>query len=271
MSGPLSWFEVLILGAVQGITEFLPVSSSGHLVLSEHLLGMHPPGIALELTLHIGTLLAVVLYYRRDLWQVAYGGTRFLAGQRTGEDRRAWDLLLLLVVGTLPAVIGALLFGDRVEAAFKDPRLVSGCLVVTGLLLLSTLLVGRGQRRPGPLDALVIGLFQAVSLFPGISRSGSTMAAGLFRKLKPEEAARFSFLLSIPAIVGAVVFKAKEVAGGLAGADAGLYFLGFVVSFVLGWASIAVLLRVMRRGRFGLFGAYCVAVGVIGLVLLGPH
>jgi undecaprenyl-diphosphatase len=97
------------------------------------------------------------------------------------------------------------------------------------------------------------------------------MAAGLFRKLKPEEAARFSFLLSVPAIIGAVVFKAKEVAGGLAGANAGLYFLGLVVSFVLGWASIAVLLRVMRRGRFGLFGAYCVTVGVLGLVLLGPH
>jgi undecaprenyl-diphosphatase len=271
MGGPLTWLNVAILAAIQGITEFLPVSSSGHLVLSEHLLGIRPPGIALELTLHIGTLLAVVLYYRRDLWQAAYGGTRFLAGQRTREDRLAWDLVLLLVVGTLPAVICALLFGDRVEAAFKDPRLVSGCLVVTGLLLLSTLLVRRGQRRPGPLDALVIGLFQALSLFPGISRSGSTMAAGLFRRLKPEEAARFSFLLSIPAIVGAVVFKAKEVAGGLAGANARLYLLGFVVSFVLGWGSIAVLLRVMRRGRFGLFGVYCVAVGVIGLVLLGWH
>lgn len=271
MSGLPVWFEVLILGAVQGITEFLPVSSSGHLVLSEHLLGMNPPGIALELTLHVGTLLAVVLYYRRDLWQLARGGARFLAGRRSGDDLQAWDLVKLLVVGTLPAVIGALLFGDRVEAAFKDPRLVAGCLVVTGLLLLSTLLVRRGQRRPGILDAAVVGLFQAAALFPGISRSGSTMAAGLFRKLKPEDAARFSFLLSIPAILGAVVFKAKEVASGLAGADAGLYVLGFAMAFALGFASIAVLLRVMRRGRFGLFGAYCVVIGVIGLALLGRH
>ena len=97
------------------------------------------------------------------------------------------------------------------------------------------------------------------------------MAAGLFRKLKPEEAARFSFLLSIPAIVGAVVFKIKELAGGLMGADAGLYALGFVTAFFLGWASIAVLLRVMRRGRFGLFGVYCVLVGALGLVFLAPH
>jgi undecaprenyl-diphosphatase len=271
MSAQLTWFEALILGMVQGIAEFLPVSSSGHLVLSEHLLGLRPPGIALELTLHLGTLLAVVLYYRQDLWQMACGVVRFLTGKRTGEDRRAGDLLLLLVVGTIPAVIAALLFGDRVEAAFKDPRLVSGCLVVTGLLLLSTLLVRRGQGRPGPIDALCIGLFQAVSLLPGISRSGSTMAAGLFRKLKPEEAARFSFLLSIPAIAGAAAFKLKDLASGLAGANAGVYFLGFVVSFVFGWASIAVLLRIMRRGRFGLFGVYCVAVGVIGLVFLGSH
>jgi undecaprenyl-diphosphatase len=265
----LRWFDVLVLGIVQGITEFLPVSSSGHLVLSEHLLGMHPPGIALELTLHVGTLLAVVLYYRRDLWLVACGGTRFLAGRRSADDLRGWNLVTLLVVGTLPAVIAAVLFGDRVEAAFKDPRLVSGCLVVTGLLLLSTLLVRREERQPRIVDALVVGLFQAASLFPGISRSGSTMAAGLFRKLKPEEAARFSFLLSVPAILGAVVFKAKEVAGGLAGADAGLYVLGFAASFVFGLTSIAVLLRVMRRGRFGLFGAYCVVIGVVGLALLG--
>lgn len=263
------WLAVVILAAVQGLTEFLPVSSSAHLVLSGALLGLREPGIALELTLHLGTLLAVLLYYGRDLGQIVAGVARWTAGRRGSSERSAANMLVLLVIGTVPAVIGALTFGDAVERAFEDPRLACVCLCLTGLLLLSTMRVRRGSRPVWKSDAFVIGLFQMAALFPGISRSGSTIAAGFFRGVRPEEAARFSFLLSIPAILGAVVFKAKALASGWSGGSAGLYALGFVVSFVLGYASIAWLLQIVRRGRFGWFGVYCLVVGVLGIILLG--
>jgi undecaprenyl-diphosphatase len=267
-AGMTSWIDVLVLGVIQGVTEFLPVSSSGHLVLAERLLKVKSTGVALELVLHLGTLMAVVLYYWRDLLNLFSGLAGYVGGQRSGDNHRAADLALMLILGTLPAVAGALLFGGRVEAAFSNPQTVSFLLMITGCLLLSTLLVGRGVKRVGPLDALVIGLFQMVALFPGISRSGSTVSGGLFRRIRPEDAVRFSFLLSIPAILGAVIFKSKELAHGLRAGDALLYLEGFVVAFVLGYLSIGFLLRVVRRGRFGFFGAYCLALGATAVVLL---
>lgn len=260
-----AWLAVVILAVVQGLTEFLPVSSSAHLVLAGALVGLKDPGIALELTLHLGTLLAVLLYYARDLGQIVSGALRWLSGRRGSSERGAAQMVVLLVIGTIPAVIGALTFGDAVERAFEDPRLACACLCLTGLLLLSTMRVRRGSRPVWKSDAFVIGLFQMAALFPGISRSGSTIAAGFFRGVRPAEAARFSFLLSIPAIVGAVVFKVKDLAAGWSGTSAGLYLLGFLVSFALGYASIAWLLRVVRQGRFGWFGVYCLVVGAAGV------
>ncbi len=262
------WLYVVILAVIQGITEFIPVSSSGHLVLAQAFFGVQTPGVFLELVLHLGTLLAVIVHYRDDLVFLANGAFGAIFGRRRARDYRALEMLILLIVGTLPAVAAALLVGDLIEEAFTDPRMTCVFLIVTGVMLIGTLFIRRGRRRTGGLDALVVGLFQALALFPGISRSGSTITAGLLRGLRPGEAARFSFLLSIPAIVGASVFKFRELTGGFAGGDGWIYLLGLVISFAVGYAAISVLLRVLQGGKFGFFGAYCLLAGGAGLLFL---
>jgi undecaprenyl-diphosphatase len=268
VNGGPGWFALVLLAAVQGLTEFLPVSSSGHLVLANALLGARQPGIALELVLHLGTLLAVVLYFRRDLATIAAGTLRVLAGRRAEDDRSAGAMLILLILGTIPAVLGALLFGEFLKRTFENPREASIELLITGAILLLTRFARRGLRSVGRIDALWIGLAQMVAILPGISRSGTTISVGLFRGVRPEEAARFSFLLSIPAILGGALFDAKEIAQGLRGGSAAAYAIGFAISFALGYASIVWLLRLVRGGRFFWFGLYCLAIGATGLLLL---
>ncbi|MEZ4654669.1 MAG: undecaprenyl-diphosphate phosphatase [Candidatus Eisenbacteria bacterium] len=266
-----SWFDVVVLAAVQGLTEFLPISSSGHLVLAESILHVNEPGVALEIVLHLGTLLAVVLYYRADLWSLLVNGLAFLAGKRGPEARHAAFMILWLVLGTLPAAIAGVVFGDRIEAAFEDPRFVCGALIVTGLLLLSTLIRRAGNAPLSAGRAFLVGVWQTLALLPGISRSGSTISGGMHLGIRPEEAARFSFLLSIPVILGAAALKARELESAFSDGKAGLYLLGLAVAFILGYVSIGVLLRLVRRGRFGFFGVYCLAVGIGGLVWFGLH
>jgi len=262
-----SW-EVAVLAAVQGLTEFLPISSSGHLVLVQTLLGVEESGVALEIVLHLGTLLAVVLYYRRDLIEIVGGVFRFLAGSRAESHVSAWRLTLLLVLGTLPAAVGGILLGSTIENAFGDPRMVTGALIITGIVLLATLKAPRGNEPVGWGRGLLIGFCQLLALFPGISRSGSTIAGGLFLGVQAEEAARFSFLLSIPVILGAAVLKAPDLASGVEGGKAGAYLLGLLVSFAFGYLSIGVLLRLIRKGQFGIFGVYCLIVGIGGWIWL---
>ena len=208
--------DVIVLALVQGLTEFLPVSSSGHLVLSKEFLGVDDPGVALEIVLHLGTLLAVVIYYANDWIELVRGTLRFLGGRRDHGAREAFNMTRNLVLATLPAALAGVLIGDRVEAAFQSPLFVCGALVFTGLLLLMTRLAGRGGGPVTPWRSLAVGVFQMLALFPGVSRSGSTIAGGMFSGIRSEEAARFSFLLSVPIILGAAAFKAPELAEGFA-------------------------------------------------------
>lgn len=262
----LSWLNAVLLGVVQGLTEFLPVSSSAHLVLAEALLGVKEPGIALELVLHAGTLLAVLLYYRKDLGAIATGALSYLfRGARDAAAKEALLTVGLLIVGTLPAVIGALTIGDKVEAAFADPHWSSMDLMITGTILLATRLAKSGTAEIGFGRALWIGICQLVALFPGISRSGMTVAGALFAGVRPERAARFSFLLSIPAVLGAIVFKADDIGSGLT-EQAPKFALGAVVSFVFGWLAIDLMIRTLKRGRLAVFGIYCLIVGLLGVL-----
>ncbi len=256
---------VVILALVQGLTEFLPISSSGHLVLTQALLGVESEGVALEIVLHVGTLLAVVLYYRNDLMELIREGLRFVGGRRDEASTKAMRMIGLLVLGTIPAAVAGVLLEDRIESAFQDPRFTCGGLLVTGALLLSTLRVPKGQREVNPFRAVVFGLFQMLALFPGISRSGSTITGGLLVGVKPEEAARFSFLLSVPIILGAVAFQLKDVSEGISSGGLLEYGIGLVVSFASGYLAIGTLLRIVRQGRFGWFGVYCLIVGALGL------
>jgi undecaprenyl-diphosphatase len=254
----MSYFDAVILGIVQGLTEFLPISSSGHLVLSEHLLHAKMPGVVFELTLHVGTLLAVLVYFRRRVVQLILA----IFNQSKTESR---STIWYLIIGTIPAVIVGVLLNNIIEEAFVSPTLTSVMLVVTGLFLLATSLVRPGEKEIKSPNALLIGVAQALAIFPGISRSGSTISMGLFAGVKPMVAAEFSFLLSIPVIIGAVVFKSRDIIA----VDTGLlghYIVGAVMSFVFGLLAVHFLLNMIKKGRFKYFGIYCLLVGMFGIV-----
>ena len=254
--------QAVLLGILQGLTEFLPVSSSGHLVLARRLFGSSVESpVALDVMLHVGTLLAVLGYFRADLLRLLLS----LGGGDSPERRQVG----LLALATLPIVVVGLLFAEQVEAAFSSPAVVGLCLLITACMLAwaSRLPAGsKGADAMRPLDALVIGALQAVAVLPGISRAGATVTAGLGRGLDRDLAARFAFLLSIPAILGAVVFKLDELVHLLDTSFAPV-LAGVAASAVTGWLAIAIMMRVIRRGRLLPFALYCMITGCLGLYL----
>ena len=257
---------VLILALVQGLTEFLPVSSSGHLVLMGEALQIAGSGLFLTIALHMGTLLAVVIVYRQALRDA-------LVGLFRGSPREA----LMVGLGTLPAVVVGLTLHDVVVQRFQSARSAAAGLLVTAVILwisnrVARLRPGAPTTGPvtgvagsvGPLDALIIGCGQAIAILPGISRSGTTIACGLLRGLAPADAARFSFLLSVPAVLGAAVLElAPLVNGGERAPIGGLLVLwGIALSALVGWAALRVLLVFLARGAFQWFAIYCLALGL---------
>lgn len=264
--------EAILLGLIQGLTEFLPISSSGHLVLAQA--ALRSPGlannIALEIILHAGTLLAVIATYWRDLWRMLSDGLRFLRHPSDAQVRASTGVreLGLLCLATVPVVVAGLLLKDPIEAAFESPRFAALMLFVTGILLLATRFL---QRPAHPLRmriALPMGLMQVLSLLPGISRSGATICGGLFGGGRPGQVVRFSFLMSIPAILGAVIFQLPDLREALQAGVLVSYGVGFIVSFTSGMMAIQILLRVVVRGRFFLFGIYCILASLLAWILL---
>jgi undecaprenyl-diphosphatase len=252
----------LLLAVVQGLTEFLPISSSGHLVLVEQALtgegSESGAGLLLPIALHLGTLVAVLIVYRRDVLQI-------LRDLVAGRPREA----LLVVLGTLPAGIVGVAFKDYFGGLFASGRSAALGLLVTAALLVvadrarrRAQAAGGGRRELGWTDALVIGCVQAVAIFPGLSRSGSTIAVGMLRGLEPLQAARFSFLLSIPAILGAAVLELGSfLEHPPTGPDQLLLGWGLVVAAMVGWAALRVLIAFLNRGAFVWFAAYCAVLG----------
>lgn len=255
----MTYFDACILGILQGLTEFLPVSSSGHLVLAEKLLHVQDYGVTFELVVHLGTLGSVLIYFRRRLFALV----RSLYTGAMIEERRT---ILYLAVGTIPAGIVGFTLEDFFDRAFDSPALTSAMLIATGAILLSTRFVRSGERNVRFPSALAMGIGQALAIMPGISRSGSTIAVGLLSKVKPAEAAEFSFLLAIPAIGGAVVLKAGDFAA-LSSDLAGPYLCGLLVALLSGLAAVYAVLETIRRGRFEYFAYYCFAAGAVGLYL----
>lgn len=269
-SGGITWPVALALGALQGATEFLPVSSSGHLALGEAFFGVDPEsgGHRFSIVAHVGTLLAVLWMYRRDVLELA------MVPLRPTVASPARQTLLMMVVATLP--LGLVLIPGVEEAIVhveSHPRLVGGCLLVTALILL--LAFRRPSEAgdelvqpppPSPRQAILIGLAQLVAVLPGISRSGSTIAAGLGLGLSRSAAARFSFLISIPAILGATVLELRKLGHETGSIDPWPYVAGFVVSFVVGLACLRLLLLLVRSGRIIGFVIYLAVVGTAALV-----
>ncbi len=254
--------EALILGIVQGLTEFLPVSSSGHLVLGKHLLGVKSPGAGFEMVVHAGTLLALLLHYRRDLLAMAIS---LLARRRDDHFR----LALLVLLGSVPAAVVGLGFGDRLEAAFEIPLFAAAMLMVTGMILLSLKLAKPGSGEVRWPTALLIGAAQAVAILPGISRSGSTIATGIHTGIDRAKAADFSFLLAIPALGGATLLKGLDlVKTPPPSAELLAFATGAAAAFVSGILALRWLLGIVKRGRLDRFGYYCLVLGGTALVLL---
>ncbi|MEX2278549.1 MAG: undecaprenyl-diphosphate phosphatase [Acidimicrobiia bacterium] len=255
--------DAFVWGLVQGLTEFLPISSSGHLVLvpaflSEVGIDVGDPDLAITAVLHLGTLLAVLAYYRSDILDVL----------RRPTDTRSRRLIFLVTIGTIPALVGLPLRGVLGEFE-ESPRLVGMALVATGLILLVGSRWADGQRRlesGRTMDAVAVGCAQALALVPGISRSGSTITAALMRGFDRQEAARYSFLLAIPAIAGGGLISLIDVAG--TSISPGPVIVGVVVAAVAGYAAISFLIRLLVSRGLGPFVGYCLVVGTAAIAFL---
>ena len=255
----MAW-KMLILGIVQGLAEFLPISSSGHLVLAEHLLGLKEAGLAGVVFLHLGTLVALIVFFAKRIWGIIR--SLFVAGE---ERRMNLRLVLLIVIGSVPAALVGLLARKPVEAIFAEPLYVPFFLLGTGILLLLTRWGKDRDRSLGISDALLVGIAQAAAILPGASRSGLTIATALLLGISSEEAFEFSFLLSIPAVLAANILELKDIAG--LGSPLPL-ILGFVSSFGVGFFALWALRKLVISRKFWLFSFYCFAVGAASLVLL---
>jgi undecaprenyl-diphosphatase len=306
----MTWWEALVLGVVQGITEFFPVSSSGHLVMTERLLGLELPGTGFAVVVHVATLLSVIVVYRQRLLNLCLGCLGLHA-------ESGWPYVLKLIVATVPAALVGLLFKDWFEARFDDPRFTGTMLLVTGTFLWSTRWTGK-SRIPGwkewvPVGialvvsvivgsvvpfvavlglevavmaaarftappevlteprmggAILMGVAQAIAIFPGISRSGSTVVTGLWRRIDAVAAAEFSFLMSIPAILGAAVLDVPEVISSGFGVPALPLIIGFVAAAVSGVLAIRYFVALLKRQNFHSFAWYCWAAGTVFLLTL---
>ena len=265
-------FQAIVLGIVQGLTEFLPVSSTGHLRIVPAFLGWEDPGAAFTAVTQLGTLTAVLLYFREDLWRIA---TTWLRSLRDPELRSTLDARMgwYIGLGTIPIAIFGFLFKDQIEEGARSLYLIGTTLIVLGLLLLLAEKVATHERpleRITRRDAIVIGFAQACALVPGVSRSGATLTAGMFLGFDRTSAARYSFLLSVPAVVLSGLFELRKI-GDEGGAGAFPTAIATLLAFLVGYATIAFLLRWLTSHSTAIFVVYRVLLGslVIGLTAAG--
>jgi undecaprenyl-diphosphatase len=258
-------FQAFVLGIIQGLSEFLPISSSAHLALAPWILHWRDPGLAFDVALHFGTLVAVLWYFRAE-WVALLLAARDIVVKRRVETERE-RRVLFLILATIPGAIAGLAFEKQAESTFRDPRLVAVALIVMGVLLWA---IDRFARRDRGLarmrwsDALLIGIAQMFAIIPGVSRSGSTITAGRALTFEREDAAVFSFLMSMPIIAAAAVLKVPQALR-----EQGLsapIIVGVLASALSGWLAIAVLLRVVSRHSYGVFAAYRIILGLAVLI-----
>lgn len=262
-------FSACLLGLVQGLTEFLPVSSSGHLAIAQHFLpGFEQPGLVFDVLLHAATMLAVIIYFRQDIWNLM--SCYFRSGEQAHKDRHIFRMLIL---GSIPTAIIGFTGKDFFEGLFENLLVVGFMLLITATLLTLAEKIrkdGRSLSQVNNSDALLVGIVQGCAILPGISRSGSTIACLLLRGIDGDAAARFSFLLALPAVGGAMLLSLKDIQH-IANGDLPAYMLGAGTAFISGLFAIRCLMNVVRRKRLIGFAIYCllVGIGIIGYSLLG--
>ena len=261
----MSILQAIFLGIVQGLTEFLPVSSSGHLVFLQSLLGMEEPQLFFDVMLHLGTLLAVVVYFRSDIYKIIKGIGSLLKGSKQGQE--GTRLLLWIIVATIPTGLMGILFKDWFESLFSKPKVVGMMLLITGLVLFLTRWAkkeGRTIEKMNWMDSIIIGIAQGIAIIPGISRSGATISTGLFCGLDRELSGKFSFLLSIPAILGATFLESQKIGSSL---EVQIGLLGMAVAFLVGIFSLTLLIKIIKMGKIFNFSYYCCGMGILMIIL----
>ncbi|MBT4917076.1 undecaprenyl-diphosphatase UppP [Candidatus Peregrinibacteria bacterium] len=264
----MEWFEALILGVLQGITEFLPISSSGHLVLGEHFLGLEMESLkTFDVLVHVGTLLAIIVYFWKDFIGLLKAFFGLFLGKFDGEYVK---LIGFIVIGTIPAVFLGLFGGDAIDSVFRDVKMVGLMMLLVGVVFILGEYVNKRVKKSELTwwKAIIIGLAQALALIPGVSRSGSTIVMGLFNGIEREKAARFSFLLGMPAIAGAGLLTTLDLfkgGGGISG-DASISWIvllvGFVSAFLAGLLSVSFLMKFLKKHTLLVFAVYLIILGV---------
>jgi len=257
--------NVFLLSILQGVAEFLPISSSGHLVLGKHLLGLESPGTRLEVALHVGTLFSVLVFYRKHIVEL-------VKGVFTG-CRESWQMALNLAVSAVPAVIFYLLFHKAVDESFESTRFVGSALLFTGLMLCAVRwFSGKAGGAVTIPRAIAVGIAQAIAILPGVSRSGMTISMARVMGVAPEKAAEFSFLMSLPLIVGAtlkdILYPPSATEATQVGVSFWLLAIGALVAGIVGYFALTLLVRLLRGHHFWMFGIYCLAVGSLALAFL---
>ncbi len=271
----LSLLEAIVLGIVQGVTEFLPVSSSGHLVLFGALFQIDQPGMIYEIFLHFGTLIAVFVAFWPDVKLLFKSGIKLITSPtqipKLIKTDQGCGLFFTIVIATIPIVIVGLFFQDWITGLFNNPRLAGYMLILTGTIIFISDRFTKGEKKLAEIssqDGFLIGIGQALAIFPGLSRSGTTIAAGLFRKIDRESAARFSFLLSIPAILGSQVLAIKDLFTVSISGQALLFMIiGTIIAALTGYFAIRLLLNFVRKGRLIVFSYYTWAVGLLVVLI----
>jgi len=269
----MNGFDALILGAVQGIAEFLPISSSGHLVLLENFLGLDFESLkSFDVAVHMGTLLAIFLYFRKDIWEMIKALGRLFIGKLKVTDFYG-KMIVFIIIGTIPAVLLGLFAGDAIDSYFRNPHQVAiNILVVAFIFLIGEWVYKKYYNNNFKVltwgKSLVIGIAQSIALVPGVSRSGASIVTGLFQGIRREEAARFSFLLGIPAILGAGLLTFLKVRKGLgAPVEMSNLIIGFSSSFIFGIVSIAFLMRFLKKHSLTVFAVYRILLAVAVLFI----
>jgi len=257
-------FQAAVLGLIQGLTEFLPVSSTAHLIIIPKFLGWEDPGLTFDVALHLGTLVALLLFFWQDWVNLIQSGIGYAQGKRGQQyDPLFW----YIVLATIPGGIAGLLFEKKADRDLRDLRIIAAALVLLALVLVIAEFKGRKRKQIEQVsiaDAIIVGCAQALAIIPGVSRSGVTITAGLFRDMKRDAAARFSFLLSTPLIAGAAAKKTLEVAKeGLPAGQAMPFAVGILVSAIVGIFAIKILLRFLQSHSTFVFVYYRIALGIL--------
>lgn len=262
------WIKLSLLSILQGVAEFLPISSSGHLVLLQSLLGINSPGEDLEILLHAGTMLSIVCFYRQMLWSLIKGFFSW--------EKPAVNTIITLAMSTIPAIIFYVLFRNSISFIYENPKIVGGLLLATGAMLLSLRFIPKKDRDISIPRALAIGAAQAIAILPGISRSGSTIVCARSLGVAPEKAAAFSFIMSLPLIAGATAMMALGLTGGEETANAAsaieitlpMQLFAFALSAAVGYFSLKILVKMLKMGVFWFFGIYCLVVGLCAIFFI---